>query len=67
MITSRNPLKSCRAPLNGTEGENYPLPLSIVRSREFHNSQEILNAKAISQPQPQNKQRAYIIESDDDG
>ena len=26
--------------------KNYPL--SIVRSREFHNSQEILNGKAIS-------------------
>ena len=51
MITSRNPLKSRRVPLNGTKGGNYPL--SIVRSREFHdfhNSQEILNAKAISQP-----------------
>ena len=28
------------------KGKNYPL--SIVRSREFHNSQEILHAKAIS-------------------
>ena len=65
MITSQNPLKSCRVPLNGTKGENYPL--SIVRSREFHNSQEILNAKAISQSQPRKKRRAYIIESDDDG
>ena len=65
MITSQNPLKSCRVPLNGTKGENYPL--SIVRSREFYNSQEILNAKAISQPQPQKKRRAYIIESDDYG
>ena len=37
--------------------KNYPL--SIVRSREFRNSQEILNAKAISLRQQGKGKRPY--------
>ena len=41
MIKSWNPLKSCRAPLNGIEKKKKHYPLGIVHSREFHNSKEI--------------------------
>ena len=40
MITSWNPFKSCRVPLNGHLKEKNK-SLGILQSREFHNSKEI--------------------------
>ena len=56
MIKSWNPLKSCRAPLNGIEKKKKHYPLGIVHSREFQDLDAPWNSfsKDNEESQPQN-------------
>ena len=78
ILTSWNPLKSCRMPLTVIKRENYP---QLGIAREFHNSKEIHRRITCtsaapsnsfskdnekSQPQPQKKGRSSITDSGDE-